>query len=89
MAKNKSKLSRRQQNYKAAYIFAVIFTVITAFAIIPLIWTIAMTLRIKKTYLTNDDSSHIVLGICSLFFLSLISGIIILCSEASSTKIED
>jgi hypothetical protein len=63
---------------KVAYIFALIGCIITAFALIPLIWTIPMVRMYKRAI--TDHESHMILGILSLFFLNFIAGILLMCS---------
>ncbi|MDR0341282.1 MAG: hypothetical protein LBH55_03355 [Mycoplasmataceae bacterium] len=63
---------------KVAYWFAFIGCILSAFALIPLIWTIPMVRRFKDSI--TDHESHVALGILSLFFLNFIAGILMLCS---------
>lgn len=78
----------RKQLYRIAYAFQIVGTVFSAFFfLIPLAWTIPMTLATKKAIEqvgTNEEIQHIALGVCSLFFSSLIGGILILVATNKS-----
>lgn len=63
-----------------AFIFAIIATITSAAAIIPLCWTIPMTVSIYKAYENEKDLST-GFKVCTLIFLSLVSGILLLCDE--------
>lgn len=47
------------------------------FCLIPLVWTIPMTVRMKKIYDGTADNST-AFSICSLIFCNIISGILLL-----------
>ncbi|AHI52433.1 hypothetical protein [Spiroplasma culicicola] len=64
---------------KAAYILNIISTIATAIVLIPLIWTIPMTIKSKK--IIGDGQEHVAFGVCSLFFTNIISGILTLIPE--------
>lgn len=74
----------RQSLYYVAYVFAIIGTVLLGFAIIPLIWCIPMTKRIRCAKLelgTPLERQHLLLAILSFILLSWISGICILIAD--------
>ncbi|QBQ07950.1 hypothetical protein SGLAD_v1c07510 [Spiroplasma gladiatoris] len=67
---------------EASYTLSIIATVIFSIFIIPLAWTIPMTIITKNTI--NDGKEHIALGICHILFMPLvgiISGILLLLQE--------
>lgn len=62
----------------AAYVLMIIVTVITAFALIPMAWCIPMTISVKRNYKSGKKNS-IGLKVCTLLFMGLIPGILLLC----------
>lgn len=66
-----------------AKIFMVLGCVITAISIIPLCWTIPMTVHYFKAV---KESRPVGLGfkICSLLFVSLVGGILMLCDNENA-----
>ncbi len=60
-----------------AYIFMVIFTVIGAFALLPMAWMIPMTIHYKKTF----GKVGVGFKVCALLFCGLIPGILMLCDN--------
>lgn len=63
-----------------AFVFALISLILTAIAIIPLCWTIPMTMHIYRGYKYNMPIS-LAFKVCTLFFLSFIGGILLLCDQ--------
>lgn len=63
-----------------AFIFAVIACVCSAAALIPLCWTIPMTVKIYKAY-KGEVKLSTGFKVCSLIFLSLVSGILLLVDQ--------
>ncbi len=64
----------------AAFIFNLISTIIGAFAIIPLAWMIPMTVHSWGIYKGTKDNT-VCFGVCTLLFVSLVGGILLLCSK--------
>lgn len=63
-----------------AKIFMVIGCIGTAFALIPLLWTIPMTITyFNKT--TRGEPVTTGFKVCSLIFVSLVAGILMLCDN--------
>ena len=64
-------------------ILMIIITVLTGFAIIPLLWTVPMTItacdRIKK-----KEPYGLVLSICTLLFMAIAPGIIMIIRDADT-----
>ncbi len=62
----------------AIKIFMILGTVFNIFIILPIIWCIPMTVH---TFKSIDNKQHIGIGfkICSLLFVSLVGGILLLC----------
>lgn len=64
-------------------ILMIVITVITGFAIIPLLWTIPMTMtaldRIKK-----KEPYGLVLSICTLIFMAVAPGVIMIIRDADT-----
>ena len=65
--------------FLAAFILSVISCVVSGLAIIPLAWTIPMTVHTYGIY-KGKKANTIAFGVCSLIFCSLISGILLLCA---------
>ncbi|QHX35941.1 hypothetical protein STIUS_v1c03870 [Spiroplasma sp. TIUS-1] len=77
--------------YTVAYVFAILGTIFMGFFIIPLIWCIPMTISIKKAMDQIDTPSekpHIALGIFTLIFLSLVTGICLLVADSIQTNVK-
>lgn len=63
-----------------AKIFMVLSCVVAAFALIPLCWMIPMTVKAFRK-LDNDEPLSIAFKVCTLIFVNLISGILLLCMD--------
>lgn len=63
-----------------AFIFAVISTVSVCWLIIPLAWMIPMTVHCWSIYKGTSGNS-VAFGVCTLIFLSLVGGILLLVSK--------
>ena len=63
-----------------ALVFMIIATVISGFSIIPLAWMIPMTVYYYKS-IKNKESVSTGFKVCTLIFVSLISGILMLCDQ--------
>lgn len=63
-----------------AFVFAVLCTVSVAWAIIPLAWMIPMTVRCWGIY-KGTKPNTVAFGVCTLIFLSLVGGILLLVSK--------
>lgn len=63
-----------------AFIFCIISTVSMAVFILPLAWCIPMTVRAWGIYKGTKPNTT-VFGVCSLIFLSLVAGILLLISN--------
>lgn len=63
-----------------AFVFSLISTLISAFIIIPLAWMIPMTVVSWGIY-KGTRPNTIAFGVCSLIFVSLIAGILLLCAR--------
>lgn len=61
------------------FILCVISTVIGAFALIPLAWCIPMTIHAWRIY-KGERPNTIAFGVCTLIFVNLIGGILLLVS---------
>lgn len=62
-----------------AFIFAIISTVSAGFLILPLCWMIPMTVYCWKLY-KGTRANTVAFGVCTLIFLSVVSGILLLVS---------
>lgn len=62
-----------------AFIFAIISTVSAGIFIIPLCWMIPMTVYCWKLY-KGTRANTVAFGVCTLIFLSVVSGILLLVS---------
>lgn len=60
-----------------AFVFMIISTVTSAIAIIPLCWTIPMTVYLW-TSMRDGRKTGIAFQICTLIFVSLVAGILLL-----------
>lgn len=63
-----------------AFVFAVLCTVSVCWAIIPLAWMIPMTVRCWGIYKGTKPNTT-AFGVCTLIFLSLVGGILLLVSQ--------
>lgn len=63
-----------------AKVFMVIACVVNGFAILPLAWCIPMTV-VYFNKVKNNEKVGIGFKVCSLLFVSLIAGILMLCDE--------
>ncbi len=61
-----------------ALVFMIIGTVCMAFALIPLIWCIPMTIYLNNK-LKSGEPIGVGFKVCTLLFVSLIAGILLLC----------
>lgn len=64
-----------------AFIFMILGTIGLAVFIIPLAWCIPMTITCYNNY-KNHVKPSIALGVCSLIFVSLVAGILLLIAGA-------
>ena len=64
----------------AAYIFMLISTIFAGFAIIPLAWMLPMTIISYGIY-KGTKKNTVAFGVCSLLFVSLIGGILLLVAK--------
>ena len=65
----------------AAYVLMIIVTVVTAFALIPMAWCIPMTISVKRNYVQYKKPCSVGLMVCTLIFMGLIPGILLLVDE--------
>lgn len=63
-----------------AFVFCLISTLISALAILPLIWMIPMTVHCWGIY-KGTKPNTVLFGVCTLIFCSLVSGILLLISN--------
>lgn len=63
-----------------AFVFAVLCTVSVCWAIIPLAWMIPMTVHCWGIY-KGTKPNTVAFGVCTLLFLSLVGGILLLVSK--------
>lgn len=63
-----------------AFIFAIISCISTGWCLIPLCWTIPMTIKIYKAY-KGEITLSTGFKVCTLIFVSIISGILLLVDE--------
>jgi len=66
----------------AAYVFMLIATILTGFLLIPLFWTIPMTVHYYHS-IDRDEQVSTAFKVCSLLFVSIIGGILMLCDTSS------
>jgi Na+/proline symporter len=59
-------------------LISIILFGITIIGLLAWIWLFPMWNAYKSA--ENDNKSHVTLGVCSLFFASLVAGILMLCS---------
>lgn len=64
----------------AAFILALLTTIGTCWVLIPLLWTIPMTVKIYKSYKYNQPLS-MGFKVCSILFLNTIAGILLLIDD--------
>lgn len=64
-----------------SFIFMLISTISLGWLLIPLAWCIPMTVSCYKCYQNNTKPS-VGFGVCSLLFVSLVSGILMLVASA-------
>lgn len=69
--------SNKNNLYIAAKVFMIISTVISGFCILPLLWTIPMTISFCKK-LNRNEKIGIGFKICCLLFVSTIAGVLML-----------
>lgn len=70
---------------KAAKVLMIINTVIFGLAIIPLAWSIPMTINYSNK-LKNGEKISLGLKICTLFFVTRIGGLLMLCDTSQMEK---
>lgn len=63
-----------------AFVFMIVSTVSSAFLLIPLIWCIPMTVRYYR-YTKEGGTLSTSFKVCTLLFVSLISGVLMLVDE--------
>lgn len=63
-----------------AFIFNLITTISVGWLIVPLAWMIPMTVISYGIY-KGTKHNTVAFGVCTLIFLNLISGILLLCSK--------
>lgn len=63
-----------------AFIFNLISTIAVCWAVIPLAWMIPMTVVSWGIY-KGTRKNTVAFGVCTLIFLSLVGGILLLCSQ--------
>lgn len=78
--KEKERFERDCKLFLIAFIFALISTILMAPFVIPLCWMIPMTVRCWRIY-SIKDLNTVTFGVCSLFFLNPITGILLLVCE--------
>lgn len=61
----------------AAFIFALITTILLGYLVVPLAWMIPMTVMMWGMYKGTRQNS-VAFGVCSLLFVNMISGILLL-----------
>ncbi|MBE6133109.1 MAG: hypothetical protein E7178_00325 [Erysipelotrichaceae bacterium] len=64
-----------------AFIFMILGTVGLAILLIPLAWCIPMTIHCYQCY-NNNEKPSVAFGVCSLLFVSLIGGILLIVAGA-------
>lgn len=64
----------------AAKIFMIISTIVSGFALIPLAWTVPMTVSYSKKIARHERVST-GFKVCTLLFVGLIAGILMLCDD--------
>ncbi len=70
----------------AVFIFCLLSTVVYGIWIIPLCWCIPMTVYVYKYYKGTKDLG-VGFKICTLLFVNMIGGILLLCTEADKTPL--
>ena len=64
----------------AAFIFCVLSTIAMGWTLIPLCWCIPMTISVYKAY-KGEKELGVGFKVCTLLFVSLIGGILLLCDN--------
>ncbi len=64
----------------AAFIFCLLSTIAYGWLLIPLIWCIPMTIKVYKAY-KGEVTLSVGFKVCTLLFVSLIGGILLLCDK--------
>ena len=59
-------------------IFMIIGCIATGWSLIPLLWTVPLTVHVWRK-LSNKEPIGIAVKICSLLFVNIVAGIILLC----------
>lgn len=68
---------------KIAFIFMILATILQGILIIPLLWCLPMTIKLYNT-MNNGEKSTVVFEVCTLLFVSTISGILLLVDGSSN-----
>ena len=71
--------SSKQTMRMVAFVFAVLSTVVAGWLLLPLAWMVPMTVMSYGIY-KGTRKNTTAFGVCSLLFLSLVSGILLLVS---------
>ncbi|MGN1223120.1 MAG: zinc-ribbon domain-containing protein [Christensenellales bacterium] len=80
-AKNYDTTSNKNNLYSVAKIFMIIGTIASAFFyLIPLAWTIPMTVSFYNK-VNNNEKISVGFKVCSLLFVNTIAGILMLCAN--------
>lgn len=66
-----------------AFIFMILGTIAMGFALFPLIWCIPMTIYLNNG-LKNGEPIGIGFKVCTLLFVSLVAGILLLCRQETN-----
>jgi len=75
------KLSEQDETLRLiAFIFSIVSTVCAGCLVIPLAWMIPMTVISYKIY-KGERPNTVAFGVCMLIFVSVVSGILLLCSK--------
>lgn len=64
----------------AAFILCLLSTIAMGILIVPLLWCVPMTISVYKYY-KGDKFLGVGFKVCTLLFVSLIGGVILLCDD--------
>ena len=64
----------------AAFILYLLSTIAMGILIVPLLWCVLMTISVYKYY-KGDKILRVGFKVCTLLFVSLIGGVILLCDD--------
>ncbi|AAT75977.1 unknown transmembrane protein [Mesoplasma florum L1] len=70
----------------------IVGVVLLVIFLVPLVWTIPMTLAANKAYKqigTEEEVTHIALSVCTLLFVNLVSGILFIVASVMLTDEQD